>query len=82
MADVTCKFVKNNQGQNYPLVERKVLAADSYDLGDGLKVSGTTLIKATQAADVKYVCVCDATLSAATEMPVYPVYDGQIWDMQ
>lgn len=73
------EFVRNNSGQNYPVIEqRPAKASTTYEPGMLLNLVGGVLTPATTGS---YICaerrVTDA--SDAGEISVYPILPGMQW---
>ena len=73
------EFVRNNSGQNYPVIEQKPAKASTvYEPGMLLSLSGGVLTPATTGT---YVCAERRTTpeSEAGEISVYPILPGTQW---
>lgn len=73
------RFLKNNQGQNYPVIlQLPAKASTAYVPGQTLELKDGAAVQT--ATNPQYVC---AQLLAASTTPgtvsVYPIYDGQEW---
>lgn len=77
------KFVKNDNGNNFPVVEVKKATAATYAVGDALIVDASTGYVAKTAGTVAPTFICaqqaDTALSAGDELAVNPIYPGQTW---
>jgi len=74
-------FVKNDNGDNFPIIEEKPAAAATYEVGDTLKVdSSTGLVGLTYGTNKPdYICACSVVVASGDTIAVNPVYDGQTW---
>lgn len=76
-------FVKNDNGDNFPIIEQKKSTSATYAVGDALIVDASTgYVKKCGATDKpSFICAqqVDATTTAGDEISVNPVYAGQTW---
>jgi len=76
-------FVKNDNGDNFPIIEMKPAAAATYAVGDTLKVDSSTgyVAKTYGTNKPDFICAgqADTALTAGDKIAVNPVYDGQTW---
>lgn len=74
-------FVKNDNGDNFPIVELKAAAASTYAVGDALAKNSTTGYVEHTYGTTKpdFICACSQTVTSGTKIAVNPVYAGQTW---
>jgi len=76
-------FVKNDNGDNFPIIEMKPAAAATYAVGDSLKVDSSTgyVTKTYGTNKPDFICAgqADTALTAGNKIAVNPVYAGQTW---
>lgn len=75
------EFVKNDNGQNYPVIEEKLASAGTFEVGDALVLDSTDgYVKACGAtAKPEFICACKKVADTGDVIAVNPVYDGQTW---
>ena len=76
-------FVKNDNGENNPIIEMKPATAATYAVGDTLKVDSSTgyVAKTYGTNKPDFICACDVPTAATAgdKIAVNPVYAGQTW---
>lgn len=74
------EFVKNDNGNNFPIIEEKPAAAGTYEVGDAL-VYATGKVAIASGGTVKPAFICASKVVAASgdKIAVNPVYAGQTW---
>lgn len=77
-------FVKNDNGDNFPVVELKKAAAATYEVGDTLKLNASTggVEKCYGTNKPEYICACQTVAASGDTIAVNPVYEGQTWRTQ
>lgn len=75
------KFVKNDNGDNFPIIEQKPATAATYAVGEALKYANGKMTKATGTDAVEYICAEAGTKAAGEMLSVNPVYHGQVWEV-
>lgn len=77
-------FVKNDNGDNFPVVELKKAAAATYEVGDTLKLNASTgAVEKTYGTNKpEYICACQTVAASGDTIAVNPVYAGQTWQTQ
>jgi len=75
-------FVKNDNGNNYPIIEEKPATAATYEVGDTLKLDSATgkVAHASGANKPQYICACNKVAASGDTIAVNPVYDGQTFE--
>jgi 1-aminocyclopropane-1-carboxylate deaminase/D-cysteine desulfhydrase-like pyridoxal-dependent ACC family enzyme len=74
-------FVKNDNGENNPIIEMKPAAAATYGVGETLKVNASTgYVEKTYGTNKpEYISAFSGAVSAGAQIAVNPVYKGQTW---
>lgn len=77
-------FVKNDNGDNFPVVELKPAAAATYEVGDTLKLNASTgAVEKTYGTNKpQYVCACQVVAASGDTIAVSPVYAGQTFQTE
>ncbi len=75
-------FVKNDNGNNYPIIEEKPATAATYEVGDTLKLDSVTgkVAHVYGANKPQYICACNKVAASGDTIAVNPVYDGQTFE--
>ena len=75
-------FVKNDNGDNFPVIEEKVAAAATYEVGDTLKLNSSSgAVEKTYGTNKpQYICACSKVAASGDTIAVNPVYAGQTWE--
>lgn len=74
-------FVKNDNGENNPIIEMKPAAAATYKVGETLKYNASTgYVEKTYGTNKPgYISAFSGAVSAGEQIAVNPVYNGQTW---
>lgn len=77
-------FVKNDNGDNFPVVELKIAAAATYEVGDTLKLNASTgAVEKTYGTNKpQYVSACNVVAASGDTIAVSPVYAGQTYQTE
>lgn len=77
-------FVKNDNGDNFPVVELKIAAAATYEVGDTLKLNASTgAVEKTYGTNKpQYVSACNKVAASGDTIAVSPVYAGQTFQTE
>lgn len=77
-------FVKNDNGDNFPIIESKIAAAATYEVGDTLKLNASTgAVEKTYGTNKpQYICACSVVAASGDTIAVNPVYAGQTYQTE
>ena len=73
------EFVKNDNGNNFPIIELKPATAGTYEVGDALVYSTGKVATASGANKPAFICATSVVAASGDKIAVNPVYAGQTW---
>ena len=73
------EFVKNDNGNNFPIIELKPATAGTYEVGDALVYSTGKVAAASGANKPAFICATSVVAASGDKIAVNPVYAGQTW---